>query len=247
MKNKQLIISIATLFTLSSSLIADESSQFQVGGIVISGESLYVDGDTKTRPLPTINYQKGLFFIEGMEVGGILLNNEALKVTGSIAMDTHDIDRGDSSTLSDMESLDRAVDAKLGAVWRTPLAKIKANVRRDIAGAHEGIQAGLELSKPMILGETKVAPFVGADWMSADTANYYYGVSATDAKAGRAAYDADNSVILSAGIKAMYPITKNLSVLGLAKIQHFDSEITDSPIVDKDQAINIGLGLIYNF
>lgn len=246
MKKTPLIAPLTMLSTLLSFPLMAENNPLEIGAIIISGESLYVDGKTKTRLLPRINYQNRLFFIQGVEAGGILLNNERLKITGSVAMDAHDTERGDSSKLSDMKSLDRAVDVKLEAVWRTPSVQIKANVRQDIA-AHKGLQSGLEISKPMILGNTKIAPFIGADWMSADTANYYYGVSTEDVKADRSIYKAKDSFVLSAGIKAMQPLTKNLNILGMLKLEQYDHEVMDSPIVEKDQSVNVGLGLIYNF
>ncbi len=247
MKNKYSILSTILFISFSTLALADKDRTLKIGAIVASSESLYVDGETKTQLQPRINYQNGLFFIQGTEAGGIILDNDNLKITGSVNIDTRDIDRGNSAQLSDMVTLDRAIDVKIGATWRNALGKVKASIRRDIAGTHNGLQAGLEFSKPMILANTKVAPFIGADWMSTDTANYYYGVSASDAKVGRPAYQANNSTVLSVGIKAMHPITKSLDLMGIAKINYFDSNVTDSPIVDKDHSVNIGLGFQYSF
>lgn len=246
MKKIQLTIPLTILSTLLSLPLMAENNSLDIGAIVISGESIYVDGKTKTRFLPKVSYQNELFFVDGVEAGGFLLNNERLKITGSLAMDSHDTERGDSLRLSDMTSLDRAVDVKLGAVWRSPSVQIKANVRRDIA-AHKGLQSGLELSKPMLLGNTKISPFIDVNWMSADTVNYYYGVSPEDAKSGRSIYKAKDSFVISAGVKVMHPIAKNLNILGLLSLKQYDREITDSPIIENGQSVNIGLGLIYNF
>lgn len=65
--------------------------------------------------------------------------------------------------------------------------------------------------------------------------------------ANRSAYSADAETVYGFGVFALRPINDKVSIFANLNYQNFGDEITDSPIVDEDEAISFFAGFLYEF
>ena len=82
------------------------------------------------------------------------------------------------------------------------------DVRVDVSGASEGYAASLDYSYPLTLGRTTLVPSVGAVRLSADMADYYYGILDEEIARGVAAYHPGAATAPRASLSLVHPFAK---------------------------------------
>jgi outer membrane protein len=77
--------------------------------------------------------------------------------------------------------------------------------------------------------------------------DYYYGVRSDEVIPSRPEYDVGDSIGLLAALRLNYRLNEQWSVMAMSSIQWLGSEITNSPIVEKDYMASLLLGIMYRF
>ena len=77
--------------------------------------------------------------------------------------------------------------------------------------------------------------------------NYYYGVEASEARAGRPEYEPGQAVNYFGKVLFNFGISQNWIVVTMASVEFLDSSIQKSPIVDKDHLLTGAIGLTRRF
>ena len=130
--------------------------------------------------------------------------------------------------------------------WRGWPVHINLKTYVEILDRHGGTTSQLAFSLPREYDRGYFIQVVEAIHRSADYTDYYYGVSATEARPGRPEYQAGSSINTAIKVRWGYELTEKWLMSGSFGVEYFDAEISDSPIVDKDKVWSANISLAYN-
>jgi outer membrane protein len=151
------------------------------------------------------------------------------------------------SGLAGIEARNSGID--LGLAWRTrqPWGTVQAELLRDVSSTSKGTELRLDYSRDWRSGAWTWRPSATLAWRDAAINNYYYGISASEAVAGRPAYAPGSGMNATLGLYASYDLTQGWRLLGGVSATMLDRKIGDSPIVEKRVIPAVYIGAAYDF
>lgn len=250
------LLSGALVVVLSTVTLADDQDDDDEGGIefaigLVAGyeQSIYVGGDNQFQLQPDLYARWGRYFFEEGALGAYIHEDDSWSVSASLSLEGifEDKDRDDSDELSDMEELDTLVMGQIGVEYGADWGEVELSLRADVSGAHDGYEAEIEYAYPIQSGNWVFEPAVFVEWVSKEVNQYYWGVSASEARPGRAFYEPDAGVNYGAEFTVYYFFNQHHGMLLSAEYNAYSDEVTDSPIVDEDNNLEGGVGYFYRF
>lgn len=233
----------ASLFSLS---LFAEQSKVGLGSIYI--EESYKGMDAKLMVLPYLSLYKNGFFIDGLQAGYKKAIDEQMSISFVLQGRLDGYKSTDSTYFAGMRDRDHAIDGGVVLSAWNSYGTIKASYLRDITGAHDGSEAGIEISKSYFFAKQIIlTPSVKFSYRDKNLNNYYYGVRADEQTAARAYYEASAGVNYSAGASVAYLITPEISLFGKASYTRYSDEISNSPLIDGDGEAKAIVGVSYSF
>lgn len=234
----------------SGTFLATEGDWLSIGlGFGVS-DTPYKSYDTQWMPLPIISYEGLYAYIRGMKAGVKIINFSHVEFSAFVGYNPTSFDASDTSNrkLRKLDDRHSSAEAGLEARVLTPIGMLFANAAGDIAGNSDGFQGRAGYSNSWEFGRLEVAPTAGLAWSSSDYNDYYYGVSGSEArKSGLKAYDAGAGVSPFVGAHLSYDITDNWGIFCNGEVTFLNSEIKDSPMVDKKRVHSLTGGVVYDF
>ena len=206
---------------------------------------------TEARGIPLFFYQREKLSLYGPFVNYSLVKDEHWEVRGVARMRFEGYDPDDSRYLRGMD--DREWTLELGGSLSRILgeARITADISTDVLNEHGGHEVRLsynyDFRGPANIRNLMVTPSIGVTYRSSDLNDYYYGVRREEAIAGRPEYHVGDSVSLLTALRLNYMLNEQWSVMAMGAVHWLDDEITDSPIVEKNYAASVLLGIMYRF
>lgn len=116
----------------------------------------------------------------------------------------------------------------------------------EVLDRHNGQISQLELSYPKEWTRGYLIPAIEFIYQSDAYTDYYYGVGLCEALPGRPVYDPGKVLNMRLKLGWGYALTDRWLLSGRIGIEQLDDEITDSPLVDREQIWSATLGLAYN-
>lgn len=116
----------------------------------------------------------------------------------------------------------------------------------EILGRHDGWISQLAFSLPRERDWGFLVPSVELIHQNKDYVNYYFGVSPSESTPSRPAYQAGDALNTALKLRWGYRMTDEWLLYGSVGLEFLDSEITNSPIVDKDEIWSASISLAYN-
>jgi len=254
MANKKLILSLTLL--LCATALADgntSSSQADTNSILLLGPGVlitvkpYKGMDPTVYPIPVITAVSAPFYF-WIDTAGCRLfsdSNMAFDVIGKWRLDGYDADKSD-----DFEGMhDRNMTVDVGGEFSITgdWGNLYARILTDALGQHDGQEYRVTYAQPFKFEKAKISPSVGFALLSSNLADYYYGVRSDEARTGRPAYNPGASVNWFVGLDANYQLNDDWTLLTSITYYWLDSNIRNSPIVNKDYTISIIAGAMYRF
>ncbi|MBL0917761.1 MAG: MipA/OmpV family protein [Hydrogenophaga sp.] len=247
---------MAATMALSLPALAQEDTQSSWGlGVgVSSGQTAYRGVDRDNAGFPLIQYENRYVEVFGPRVG--------LKLPGWRISDSQQLkfslvgqydlgggyDAGDSPVFSGMAERKRSFWLGGKVEWENALVNVSAELLGDASGHSEGRLFSLGLDRTWRVGQQwMLTPRVVATWQDSKYVDYYYGVRADEATAGRSAYRGESGVNAEVGLRAMYMIDRNQSVFADVGVSRLNSSIRNSPLVDRSTENHLFLGYLYRF
>ena len=206
---------------------------------------------TEVRGIPFFFYQKEKLSLYGPMMNYSLLKEEYWEVRGLARMRFEGYEEDDSRYLRGMD--DREWTLELGGSLSRILgeARITAEASADVLNEHRGHEVRLSYNYDFRgaanIRDLMVTPSIGVTYRSSDLNDYYYGVRRDEAIEGRPEYNAGDSIGLLTALRLNYRLDEQWSVMAMGAVHWLDDEITDSPIVEKDYAASVLLGIMYRF
>jgi outer membrane protein len=116
----------------------------------------------------------------------------------------------------------------------------------EVFDHHDGWLTQLAFSLPLERERGYLVPSVELIYQGEDYANYYYGVSPSESNVLRPAYQAADALNTAVKLRWGYALTDKWLVYGSLGLEFLDSEITNSPIVDRDELFSASISVAYN-
>jgi len=154
----------------------------------------------------------------------------------------------DSPILAGMSERKDGFWAGAKVEWKNSFVNVGALWIHDVSGNSKGQRFGLGLDRNFRLGkQVMIIPRVAAIWQDRKYNDYYFGVRDSEARPGRAAYQADAGVNYEVGLRSMYLIDRHHSVMMDVSATSLSSAVKDSPLVDRSSENRILLAYVYRF
>jgi len=254
MANKILIISLTLL--ICSAVLAEggkQNSQTDPNSMLLAGPGVlitvkpYKGMDSTIYPIPVITAVSAPFYFF-IDTAGYRLfsdSNMAFDVIGKWRLDGYDVDKSDD--LDGMHNRNMTVDVGGEFSVTGDWGNLYARILTDAMGQHDGQEFRVTYAKPLKFEKSKISPSVGVALLSSNLADYYYGVRDNEAHPGRPAYNPGASVNWFVGLDANYQLNNDWTLLTSITYYWLDSDIRNSPIVNKDYTMSIIAGAMYRF
>lgn len=217
-------------------------------GLLVSSEIRPYRGvGTETQLFPVLQYENAWIDIWGPVIDLKLRDEGPLLLVLRARYIGSGYDAGDSPALAGMQ--DRKDSVWLGSKvqWRASMAHFSAEWLVDGSGHSKGQQLKLQAETLMHAGPVRIVPRVGLQWQDAKLVHYYYGVNASEARAGRAAYQGKAAFNPEIGARFVYALTPAQSTFVDVSATALDSTIKRSPIVERSWVPALRLGYVYRF
>lgn len=243
------VVSMSMALALSSVAYAGNQPglSFQLGAGVVT-QPVYEgsdDRETKGRIKVSFNY---------LTLGnGTTFSNDGKRIMGlSFAPSfgyVPEREASDHRRLTGLPDVDATFELGGKVRYATPTFDVFAAARRGVNGhkgtvAELGVDAYWQPNSKLTVSAGPRVNIANTRYMDA-----YFGVSPqASATSGLAAFDADSG-LKSTGfeVNANYQLTKYWSIVGDLRYDKFDDRVTDSPIVQDDEALRAELGLERRF
>lgn len=169
-----------------------------------------------------------------------------LALQGSLRLGAYE--ESDSAYLTGMGDRKTTFMGGIAVLRELPAGfSLSASAQTDLFERSGGQIASLDLSRGFQWGLWRFSPSVGLNWLSADLANYEFGVAEARAHAERPAYSLSSALNWEVGMTAFYEISPSWQLVASLGLETLDSDIVDSPIVDKDRLGKGFVSLTYSF
>ena len=152
----------------------------------------------------------------------------------------------DNDELLGLKEREWAVEAGPLIGWRGSPVHVQIRSYWEVPNRHSGSTSEIELSLPREFRRGHFVPSLRISRMSDDYADYYFGVSAGEASASRPEYRARSATNAWLGFTLGYELTPRWLLKSTVGVEFLDSEISDSPIVERDRQWGGSVGIAYN-
>ena len=217
------------------------------GASVSVEQSPYLGGDDSVEVLPRLFVRMGRFYLRGPALGVYLYGGDDLSVSAGISLDLADTHRGDSPQLSDMAELDDVLLGEIDVSYETDWGELDLSLAADMSGTHDGYLAGLAYGYPLEMGRLQIEPEIGVEWHSAEVNRHHYGVNGADVRPSRPLYEPDAGVNYELGVTVTYPFAERHALSLETTTEWFSTEVSDSPIVERDSLVSVGVSYLFRF
>lgn len=217
----------------------DEAREYRpwhlgVGGIV--QDQPYAGVDSETTGFPVIGYFGERLHVFGPRANYLLLGNDTFSLKAGALVRFSSYEPEDSAALQGMEEREMTVDAGFSGTAEGDWGQLELGVLTDVLDRHSGQEVRLSYGYELGDRNLSVTPFAGLRWMSADLADYYYGVRPAEATPARPAYEVSSTTSAFAGATARYRLGERWSLFGMLAWQRLEDEVHESPIVEDDRS-----------
>lgn len=228
--------------------ITDEN-HVGVGFTTSNAQRPFIGVDNQTTSLPYIKYRYKDFYIEGINLGFNLYQNDQTTVELLATPRFYEV-KSSFANNGELNGIDEtkptylagiATQYKLGSVALT--MQLLADIKES--DGYEFILSASKAYKPH--DDVTVAPSIGLTYQSNKLVDHFYGVQSNEVAIGRPLHEADASLNQHLSVTAIWQASKRIQLLGQLKYEKLGDGTTDSPIVDEDSIVTSVIGAIYLF
>ena len=222
-------------------------SQWGLGLAVMAENKPYRDFDNKTKVIPFVTYENRWVrvFGPGLELKLGNTGPAAFGLTASYGMDGYKA--SDSPVLGGMANRKGSVWVGARASLRGEPGQLSVEWSADASGNSNGQKFKLGVERRFMFGAFGLTPRLSAAWMDRKFVQYHYGVEATEARAGRAAYTAGSTVNTEVGLRLDYRPAPQHTVFADLGATALGRQIKNSPLVDRTRVPEVRVGYLYRF
>ena len=151
------------------------------------------------------------------------------------------------ASLAGMQAREPTTDLGVSYAYRADWGTLKTEFLHDALNVNKGDELRLGYSYDWTSGRWHLRPAINLMLRGARLNDYYYGVRADEARAGRPAYMPGAGTDSWLGLYGSYDISAGWRVLGGVGVNLLDSVVRRSPIVRDGNRPTVFLGAAYDF
>ena len=228
-------------------------NDYALGLAISAGQSPYSGGENSTFGYPFLTSFRDSTFTDDwlliregdLGVRWVSESGWELGLVGRIQ--TLGLGVSDAPGLSGLEDRKWTLELAPTIGWRGWPVHINFKSYTEILDRHDGSISQLAFAFPYEWSGGYIIPRVELIHQSKGFANYYYGVSTSEANPLRPAYQAGNALNYLLKVRWGYAVSDNWLLTGSVGYEFLDSEISNSPIVSEDGLWSLNLGVAYNY
>ena len=229
--------------------VLGERGRLGVGAGVIARSSPYVGSDkTVLQPIPAITYNGERLQWLGPNLQYGLVGTGPWRLAASASYRIGVYEEDDSSSLAGLGDRDGTLMAGLGFRVEIPGGvNLSLRYEHDVLDRIGGGAATARVSKGFQAGRLRFLPQLQVNWLSADLADYDFGVAAFAATPTRSAYSIGSSISYEVGLGSFIELTEDWRILLSVSGEFLPDKIVASPIVDDDLVVKGFAAITYVF
>lgn len=247
------IIAIALLCSSASQANGESARGDQppeswgLGVMASTSQKPYRGMDAKSEGWPMLTYENRWIrvFGPGLDLKLGKTGPVSYALTSSISREGYR--DSDSSYLDGMDERKGGVWLGGRVMWAAGFANLSAAWRADASGHSDGQKLTLGMERRFAFDKLGFTPRVKATWLDSKYVDYYYGVSAFEARSNRPQYAGDSTVNKELGLRVDYRLTPAHTVFLDTSVTALGSAIKDSPLVERRSIGEARLGYLYRF
>lgn len=242
------LLPIIALLAASAPALAQqpEPPRWTVGALVIDRDAPFRELDEDLMVVPLVRFEGERAYLRGLRGGLRLVESPGyeLAVFAQARMDGYD--SKDSPYLAGMADRRASLDLGLASTWTSQrLGALELSAAADALDRSGGFELAASWTGRFAAGGWTFLPGASLRWQDAKMVDYYYGVRASEAVLGRAAYSADAALTPDVSLLATRELGEHWSVFARASHAWLPSEVTDSPLVDRNGSTALFVGIGY--
>jgi outer membrane protein len=203
--------------------------------------------DNDTRVLPAISFENRWLRVGGLGADLKLGSAGPVSFAFGARYSLNGYDSSDAPILDGMDDRKGGVWVGPSLTWHTPLADVSAEVLGDASGHSKGAQVRLGVERTFATGAFRFTPRVVALWRDKKYVDYYYGVTATEARADRPFYEGRSTTDVELGLRTAYLLSPHHTLFLDVSSTALGKAVKDSPLVDRSSQSGVRLGYLYRF
>lgn len=235
--------------TLTLSRPLGDFGQMGVGMGIIGQTSPYRGSNARpVQAIPAIIYLGDRLQWTGPQIRYLLTGGSDWRLAAQGSLRIGAYEESDSPYLLGMGDRKTTFMGGFALIRELPAGlSLSAGAQTDLLGRNKGSIASLEVSRGIQLGLLRISPSLGLNWLNSSLANYEFGVDEAFARADRPAYSLSSALNWETGFSVFYEVADNWQLVGSFGVETLDSDIVDSPIVDRRRLGKGFLSLSYTF
>jgi outer membrane scaffolding protein for murein synthesis (MipA/OmpV family) len=222
-----------------------------LGGGIRLGQNMYLASDNederKLDLIPLYLYEGRYLFFRGTMGGVHIINNDSLELSligryrfQSLKPESNVFYQGINER---KQSFDAGLQVRLTKNW----GQLNLNWVTDTLNRHKGQEAQISYRYNFEAGPWTFSPFIGWSWQDANLTNYYFGVSADEARPDLPEFTPGESQWVRVGLNTSWQITDRIMLFGNVGFGGTDTEVLESPLVEESGLSAAFIGGTYVF
>jgi outer membrane protein len=208
--------------------------------------------------IPQISYYGKRFFIESLELGVTLYENQSntfsliaapgydrvffyrhdtqnIFLNGALSLGPSQMD----TPLAEFPLRGRHTTYLAGPEWTFSYGRFigQLNALYEVTGEHDGYEVRTAVATPIIQSHGALVASVGATWKSARVVGYYYGVERL--------YEPGSAVNPFVKLGYSLPLSERWTFSAFAHYERLGSAVADSPIVSQSHVATVFAGFVF--
>ncbi|WP_096315764.1 MipA/OmpV family protein [Escherichia coli] len=215
---------IVALFALPF-MASATASELSIGAGAAYNESPYRGYNENTKAIPLISYEGDSFYVRQTTLGFILSQSEKNELSLTASWMPLEFDPADNDDYA-MQQLDkRDSTAMAGVAWyhHERWGTVKASAAADVLDNSNGWVGELSVFHKMHISESE------------------------SRRSGLASYSAQDAWVPYVSLTAKYPIGEHVVLMASAGYSELPEEITDSPMIDRNESFTFVTGVSWRF
>lgn len=249
-------VAASALLAISGGALAQaptkaEGTQWGLGLAAGVFQRPYEGVSRKARAVPLLYVENDWLRIVGptadLKLGTLHGNYGSLSFTGRLRYEGFGYEAKDSPQLAGMDERKESFWAGGTVSWDTSVARTTLEWSGDASGNSKGQQLQLQVDRRFHFGALSITPRVQAQWLDKKYVDYYYGVKAHEATAGRAQHTGKSAMTFGIGARFDYQIQPRHTVYLDVNATSLPDEFKNSPLVTRSTVSRAVIGYLYRF
>ena len=214
---------------------------------MIYSNEIYKGYSDRTIPLPLIGYQGDNLTVFGPYVSYKIKEFNNVKVVMKLSPRFQGFDGADSYIFKGMKERKDSLDLGIDFYYQKNDWKISVSSMFDALNRSNGYEIKSVINRMFRVGPIFIQPSVSVSFLDSRLVDYYYGVSENEVNQFRNAYIGQRSKNTAIGLSISTPIFFGGYTRMKIEQLWFDSNITNSPLVDGNSSFSFQLFFTKNF